>query len=161
MKRSWRVGQWIGFVLIVFLFGVWKSLRDTGSQEKRPGPVIEARVTREPSNGITQAMMGDAFLRASERAASKIIGEAFAEIPNAMGQKIETDASYAAAGSNKVAVVQGTIAGRQRLTLIISPIGNEFVTVMCAVDFSDEVPLSSGPCSQTIRRVFGGGLIPY
>jgi hypothetical protein len=160
MKRPSRTGQWIALVLIVFLFGVWKSLRE-GTQSRRPEPAVEVRITREPSNGITQAMMGEAFLRASEKTAIKLIAETVAEIPDAAGQEVVATANYAAAGPNKIAVVLASIAGRQRMTIILSPIGNEFVTVFCAVDFADEVPLSSGPCSQAIRQVFGGGLIFY
>lgn len=158
--------RWAGFALII-LVAVWAALLSYHAtrlkpQGTQPEPNILAAVTREPANGLEGMAMGPAYLRAIERTAQQLMTDSVTELSGSdQSPKIQTVANYAASGPHKVVVVQGTIDGRQRISMIFGYVGQELVTVVCAIDFADEVPLSSGPCNRSIREAFGGGLIFY
>lgn len=157
MRWGWK--QWVGFALIIFLFGVWQAMRRESARRNQE-PVVTAQIKREQLENLANVPLGDAFLRASAKAARQIIDSNLTQEFGSQHQ-VDTTASYAAAGRHKVAVVKATIDGRQRVTMIFSPTDRELVTVVCGVDFADEVPLSTGPCNVAIRKAFGSGLIYY
>ena len=157
MRWGWK--QWVGIVLIIFMFGVWQAMR-RDSARRNQEPVVTAQIKRESLDRLANVPLGDAFLRASAKAARQIIDSSLTE-ESGSPQQVNTTASYAAAGRHKVAVVKVMIDGRQRVTMIFGPTESELVTVVCGVDFADEVPLSTGPCYVAIRNAFGSGLIYY
>jgi hypothetical protein len=153
MRWGWK--QWVGVVLIVFLIGIWKTMRREQALQSAE-PVILARTMREPLGELAGVPLGDTFLRVQAKVVRQLLAD---DVTAAHG--VSTRSSYAASGRHKVAVTEATIDGRQRLTVIAGPVANELVTVVCGIDFGNTVPLMTGPCAEAIRSTFGGGLIYY
>jgi hypothetical protein len=159
---NWKT--FLGIVVVILaapqiakLLANFSNEREAQRNNTQAGVISEIRtiVSSEPSYGITPSQLDMAVLEAFERDAKTKIENRVISQTGVKNFELNTSAVYVGVGDKKLAVIKLQGSGNFKAVMLAGIVNNEFKRVGCMWQSSTPVPLTSGPCAETVKETFG------
>lgn len=126
-------------------------------------PPIRVIVSSQDAEGVTSNQMDIPFLRRLEQHTITSIKEKVRKSRAAKGYsgpdlELQAESVFVEAGSNKLAVVRLRGSDNSFSVFLVGIVGNELRKIACTRPHPDPIPITSGPCSEKVKEVFGAGI---
>lgn len=128
-------------------------------------PEVKTIVSRQDAEGVTEADFSPEFLKNLEAwTHQRTIANAekhwdALNVPES-ARIVSVEGVYVEAGGKKFAVLRTRTNNIAPSAVVVGVLGSDLVRIGCVVEAEQDVQISSGPCNEKVKEVFGVSLSP-
>lgn len=123
-------------------------------------PAIRVVVASQDAQGVTARDMDINFLHRLEQHTVESIKEKVRKGRAAQGYsgpdiELTPESVFVEAGANNLAVIRLHGSDNSFSVFVLGIVGNELKKVVCTRSYPEPIPITSGPCGEKVKEVFG------